>query len=53
MDTNIRQERPEDYPLVFELIEKAFRDEKYSDHREQFWLNGCENPKLLCRDYRW
>lgn len=36
MNIYIREERPEDYPSVFELIEKAFRGEKYSDHQEQF-----------------
>lgn len=33
---NIREERPEDYPFVFDLIEKAFNKEQYSDHKEQF-----------------
>lgn len=36
MNINIREERPEDYLSIFDLIEKAFRDEKYSDHQEQF-----------------
>ncbi|OJV53177.1 MAG: GNAT family N-acetyltransferase [Bacteroidetes bacterium 43-16] len=33
---HIRQERPSDYPQVFHLIEAAFRQEKYSDKKEQF-----------------
>ena len=32
----IRQETPKDYKDVFYLIEKAFRTEQYSDHKEQF-----------------
>lgn len=32
----IRIERPEDYLSVFNLIEKAFRNEEYSDHQEHF-----------------
>ena len=32
----IRQETPADYKDVFNLIEKAFRSEQYSDHKEQF-----------------
>lgn len=33
---NIRKESPDDYLSVFNLIERAFRDEKYSDHQEHF-----------------
>lgn len=33
---NIRKEEKNDYEQVFELIEKAFENEEYSDHREQF-----------------
>lgn len=36
MDLHIREENPEDYPAVFDLIERAFRDEKYTDHQEHF-----------------
>ncbi|WKK67082.1 GNAT family N-acetyltransferase [Lutimonas zeaxanthinifaciens] len=32
----IRQETSKDYKDVFYLIEKAFRSEQYSDHKEQF-----------------
>ncbi|MCA0931340.1 N-acetyltransferase [Lutimonas saemankumensis] len=32
----IRQETPADYKDVFNLIEKAFRSEQHSDHKEQF-----------------
>ena len=36
MKLNLRKEEEKDYPVVFALIEKAFKGEKYSDHREQF-----------------
>ncbi len=36
MEINIRQERSADHPIVFDLIEQAFRDEILSDKREQF-----------------
>ena len=36
MNISLRQEEPKDYPIVFQIIEKAFKDEIYSDHREQF-----------------
>lgn len=32
----IRQETKEDYPVVFKLIEEAFKNQIYSDHTEQF-----------------
>lgn len=36
MKSTIRQEAKEDYTAVFQLIEKAFKSEIYSDHTEQF-----------------
>ncbi len=36
MNVIIRQESEEDYEVVFELIEKAFKSEQKSDHKEQF-----------------
>ena len=36
MKSIIRQEVKEDYPVVFQLMEKAFKSEIYSDHTEQF-----------------
>ena len=36
MKINIRQETSADYPIVFDLIEQAFRDEILSDKKEQF-----------------
>jgi len=35
-DVNIRQESQQDHPGVFALIERAFRDEEHTDHREQY-----------------
>ena len=35
MQINIRQENESDYAAVFDLIEKAFKNEVYSDHQEQ------------------
>lgn len=36
MDLKIRQEVNSDYPIVFDLIEQAFRNEMMSDKKEQF-----------------
>lgn len=36
MEIKIRQENPNDYKAVFNVIEKAFKDEIYTDHKEQF-----------------
>lgn len=40
---NIRKEEEKDYNQVFELIEKAFENEEYSDHREQFLVERLRN----------
>ncbi len=36
MNLKIRQESPNDYNAVFNLIEEAFKNEIHTDHREQF-----------------
>lgn len=36
MNIKIRQERTNDYKNVFKLIEKAFKNEEFTDHQEQF-----------------
>ncbi len=36
MEIKLRQENENDYKSVFQLIEKAFENEEYSDHKEQF-----------------
>lgn len=33
---NIREEEPKDYQAVFHVIENAFKNEMYTDHKEQF-----------------
>lgn len=35
----IRQERPDDYGKVFDLVERAFLDQAYSDHKEHYLVN--------------
>lgn len=39
MEIRLRQENKKDYETVFQLIEKAFEKEEYSDHSEQFLVN--------------
>lgn len=36
MNIILRQENKEDYESIFQLIEKAFQNLEYSDHKEQF-----------------
>jgi predicted N-acetyltransferase YhbS len=36
MNINIRQETEKDYKISEFVVEKAFKDEKYSDHKDQF-----------------
>lgn len=36
MNINIRQEIEKDYKISEFVVERAFKDEKYSDHKEQF-----------------
>ncbi len=40
MKISIRQETIADYPIVFNLIEQAFRNEVISDHKEQFLVES-------------
>jgi len=47
MIINIREERPEDYLSIFNLIEKAFRDEKYSDHQEHFLVERLRKSRAF------
>lgn len=45
MNIQIRKEQESDYQIVEQLIERAFRSEEHSDHREQFLvarLRGCD-----------
>lgn len=43
MEITIRQEQSSDHAIVFQLIEEAFRDEIYSDKREQFLVARLRN----------
>lgn len=43
MKINIRQEALVDYPIVFDLIEQAFRNEMMSDKKEQFLVERLRN----------
>ncbi|WP_312207934.1 N-acetyltransferase [Empedobacter sp.] len=47
---NIRKEEEKDYNQVFELIEKAFENEEYSDHREQFLVERLRNSDSFVPD---
>lgn len=40
MDIIIRQEREPDYKLSEYVVEKAFENDEYSDHKEQFLVAG-------------
>lgn len=43
MKINIRQENQADYQIVFNLIEKAFLNKVYSNHKEQFLVERLRN----------
>ena len=40
---NIRKEEKKDYKKVFSLIENAFKDEVYTDHKEQYLVERLRN----------
>lgn len=42
---NIRKEEIKDYNEVFKVIENAFKDEQYSDHREQFLVEKLRSSE--------
>lgn len=41
----IRKEEERDYEQVFKLVEQAFENEEYSDHREQFLVERLRKSK--------
>ena len=47
---NIRKEEKSDYEQIFKLIEKAFENEEYSDHREQFLVERLRNSDSFVPD---
>jgi predicted N-acetyltransferase YhbS len=50
MDLTIRQEAEKDYKAVFNLIEEAFRDAEYSDHREHFLVEKLRQSDSFVPD---
>ncbi|WMX13343.1 N-acetyltransferase [Aureispira sp. CCB-E] len=44
---NIRQETPLDHAAVFELIEQAFANIEYSDHKEQFLVERLRKSEAF------
>lgn len=44
---NIRKEESKDYKEVFNLIENAFKNEEYTDHKEQFLVERLRNSELF------
>lgn len=47
MKIYIRKEMPKDYPMVFELVAKAFASMPYSDHREQFLVERLRKSEAF------
>lgn len=47
MELKLRQENKNDFKSVFQLIEKAFQNEEYSDHKEQFLVERLRNSEVL------
>ncbi len=43
MNVNIRTEVEEDFSTVFELIQNAFENEEYSDHKEHYLVERLRN----------
>jgi len=51
MEIRIREEKSGDYNVVFDLIEKAFRSEPYSDHKEQFLVERLRKSKAFVSEF--
>lgn len=47
MEAEIRKETEEDFSKVFNLIELAFKNEKYSDHQEQFLVQKLRDSDVF------
>lgn len=47
MEITLRQEKREDYESVFQLVEKAFEKEEYSDHKEQFLVERLRKSEAF------
>ncbi|MGL4331909.1 MAG: GNAT family N-acetyltransferase [Bacteroidales bacterium] len=48
MDICIRKETPDDYAIISEIVESAFRNEPHSDHQEQYLIERLRRaPEFL------
>ncbi len=47
MEIKLRQENENDHKKVFQLIEKAFEKEEYSDHKEQFLVERLRKSEAF------
>lgn len=47
MEIKLRQENKNDFESVFQLIEKAFEEEEYSDHKEQFLVERLRKSEAF------
>ncbi|WP_433765957.1 GNAT family N-acetyltransferase [Flavobacterium ginsenosidimutans] len=47
MEVTLRQENKNDFESVFQLIEKAFEKEEYSDHKEQFLVERLRKSEAF------
>ncbi|MDQ6469169.1 N-acetyltransferase [Flavobacterium sp. LHD-80] len=47
MKIKLRQEKKDDFESVFQLIEKAFEKEEYSDHKEQFLVENLRKSEAF------
>jgi predicted N-acetyltransferase YhbS len=47
MNVTLRQETPADYAVVFNLIEEAFMEEAYSDHKEQYLVEKLRRSPVF------
>ncbi|SNR73127.1 GNAT family N-acetyltransferase [Flavobacterium sp. ov086] len=47
MEIKLRKENENDYKSVFQLVEKAFEKEEYSDHKEQFLVEKLRKSEVF------
>ncbi len=47
MHITIREEDKKDYLSIFDLIEKAFKDQEYSDHQEHYLVEKLRKSKAF------
>lgn len=47
MHITIREENKKDYLLIFDLIEKAFKDQEFSDHQEHYLVEKLRKSKAF------